>query len=248
MRAGELADYFLKRKTRRLSERDQVETRGDTTVYYLWGHPIAALKGDLLTVKDCGWQSWLTKDRLNNILREFGIYLYGDRGKWFIGNHNHSYYWEEEHTIDLSIKPYKITPCKLRRRNPKLAQTLRALHQRIGVVLAKSITLMQVDGGETTIFFKHNNHRGFRRDYLLVTVKEDYEIKGVEGEIHPCVAYKAIISGKLGVLFESERNEAFEVDKGDLMGTIRAYAVDPLPPNSKLIRALALRKIIFQEE
>lgn len=62
----------------------------EVAVMYLHGNEIAIFDGELLTLKDAGWQTVTTKERLNGILQEFGI----DGGisqrdyKWYFRSNN----------------------------------------------------------------------------------------------------------------------------------------------------------------
>lgn len=66
----------------------------DVYVMYLFGNEIAIFDGDLLTIKDAGWQTVTTKDRLNAIIDAFSIH-------GGISQKNWTWYWVEGRWIDL---------------------------------------------------------------------------------------------------------------------------------------------------
>jgi len=222
----------------------------EATIYSLWGHSIATLEDNILTINDCGYQTWLTKDRLCGLLRTIEMHIYGDRGNWYLSTKQGSICWEGKHTIDLNSKPYKISPCILRKYRPEVSKALRDLHKRINVLLAKPVILRHVDGSETTLLFKDYNRSGFMRPFLRVTVKNEIELEAFEGKIHVCVAYKAVNTGKLAPLFKKEENDALQkVEPEYLMSAIGEYTdVNRLPTRSKILQTLALIKLVYQED
>jgi len=59
------------------------------TQFYLHGHQIAQIRGNVLLLDDCGRQTNTTKERLNWILREFGLgYIYQKNRTWYFVNAN----------------------------------------------------------------------------------------------------------------------------------------------------------------
>jgi len=55
-------------------------------VYYLHGHPIAEYGDGVLVIRDAGWRTPLTKNRLNGILASFGVRvrIYQSGGLWYL--------------------------------------------------------------------------------------------------------------------------------------------------------------------
>ena len=47
--------------------------KGNTVSFILHGNKIASLRGNLLTISSCGWETYTTKERLNGILEAFNL-------------------------------------------------------------------------------------------------------------------------------------------------------------------------------
>ena len=120
MQAYELAEKFWKAEPCRLGLRDRVAVEGSTVRYLLWGSEIARWdrSANVLEVDDCGWQTWLTKDRLNSILGDIGWSIYSHRSRWFIHCRltDRNYLWEGHHRICIgsgAIEPAKLKNSRL---------------------------------------------------------------------------------------------------------------------------------------
>lgn len=63
--------------------RDALVRQGPKVLYYVWGNRIATmnLRSRTLSVSSAGWETNLTKDRLNKILPKG--YIFQKRFKWF---------------------------------------------------------------------------------------------------------------------------------------------------------------------
>ena len=86
--------------------RDRVVREGNAITYYLWGHPIAELNDVYLVIRDCGWKTRLTKDRLNRcVLKALGLpyYIFQRKFEWYLYNfeNDKTYDWYGEEVFDL---------------------------------------------------------------------------------------------------------------------------------------------------
>jgi hypothetical protein len=111
-RASDLDKVFWERRSRKFGHtpngvRDVVETTGYTTKYLLWGNEIATLEIGKLTVRDTGWRTMTTKDRLNNILGKLNMGISQDKGEWYLVHRKRSGNWDKyewssgDNVIDL---------------------------------------------------------------------------------------------------------------------------------------------------
>ena len=242
MHAYELADYFWRGSPRRLGPRDSVEVNRDdkTVTYYLWGNPIAVLKDNVLTVRDCGWETWLTKNRLNNILCRIDIQLFSDR-RWYLHYQGESIIWEGEHQIDMNSSPFKIIPSNLRRRSPRLSAKLRKRYQHVREFIEQNriISARSLEG-VLVVCFDARPRRGFMRDYILMKTYGKCELDMFRGSIHIYRAYKAGKTGDFRPFFNNLR----EVKQEEVLSHIEEFDVvlDRLP--EEVISALSIRKLL----
>jgi len=247
LRACELAAYFWKGQPRRLSARDEVDVRDGKTTYYLWGHPIAVLKGDILTIRDCGWETMLTRDRLNNILDD--ISLYSDRGTWYLSYKRKHYRWAGEHVIDLSVTPYTIDPCEERKFNKKLSERLRQLYKETAAFLEDHnlFVFKTYDDGETAIVFEPW-HRHFTTKYVIISTTEDtkepLKIRGIEGQIHICRAFKAMKNWDPKCFFQ---NTGDHLNVSEILSQLIDWGIDltKFPVGSKIVQAISLAQLLY---
>lgn len=132
MKACEVAEMFWKAKPCRMGSRDMVVVDGSTVRYLVWGKEVARWNrdADMLEVGDCGWQTWLTKDRLNNVLGGIGWGIYSHRRRWFIHHRltDRSYVWEGRHRIHVSSGA--IQPAKLKTERRGVSNSLKDYYRR----------------------------------------------------------------------------------------------------------------------
>jgi hypothetical protein len=62
---------------------------GNEVQMWLHGNKIATLNNNnVLTIASCGWETNTTKERLNGILSDIGMYIVQKKFKWYICKHN----------------------------------------------------------------------------------------------------------------------------------------------------------------
>jgi len=185
MKACELAEKFWKAVPSRLGSRDRVAVEGSTVRYLVWGNEIARWDrgANVLEVDDCGWQTWLTKDRLNNILGDIGWSIYSHRGRWFIHHRltDRSYLWEGHHKIYISSGA--IEPAKLKNERLDISRSLKDYHRRaLEAVYAKRRRLIVRTLDGTAYIFVEELHR--RKPSVLVVKTRSPEFDAWEGWLH----------------------------------------------------------------
>jgi hypothetical protein len=250
LRAYELAAYFWKGQPRKLSARDEVVVHEGKTTYLLWGHSIAVLQGNDLTIRDCGYETMLTKDRLNNILRE--ISLYSDRGRWFLSYKEKHYRWAGEHVIDLSVTPYVIDPCEERKFNKKLSERLRQLYKEAAAFLEGRETFFfkTYDGGEAAIVFAPWSRHPTKRYLLIFTTEnteEPFKIRGMAGQIHVCRAFKSMKNVDPKYFFQ---NAGDGLNPSEILSQLIEWGIDlaKFPAGSRIVQAISLAQLVYPTE
>ena len=196
MRAYEVAERFWRAEPCRLEERDRVAVEGTAVSYILWGSRIAKWDrgAGVLYIDDCGWRTWLTKDRLNNVLGEVEWEIYGDRGRWFIhcSRTGKSYYWEGRHRIFLQTG--EIVPARLRVRRPDISEKLKAYYGKAREFIeTKSRTLVARTLDGTAYIFVDKPYR--RRVQTLVVKTHSPEFEAWTGRLSNSTVYSAFARG-----------------------------------------------------
>ena len=82
--------------------RDALVKQQGKVSYYVWGNLIAKYnpKANSLFLSDAGWNTKLTKDRLNSILPS-GIYITQQKFKWYLKTNGKMIPWKGSITIKL---------------------------------------------------------------------------------------------------------------------------------------------------
>ncbi|HDH45553.1 MAG TPA: hypothetical protein ENG66_09280 [Thermococcus sp.] len=240
MKAAELSDYFWARKPRRLNERDEVAVDGDTVYYYVWGNPIAILKRQKLIVDDCGWRTWLTKTRLNNILYRLSMSIYSDRGQWFLNYDDKDLVWMGRHQIDFSTRPFKIDPYKLRTRNEKVSQKLKLFYENVKRTLRRKVFPFKTLTGEGVVCLRSYGDRRFSRTFLLLLIQEPM-VEAHMGVINLCQAYRAITTGKFAAFF---KNKSYDINPEEIPEVLERWEIDFSRLPSKIVDMLAIHKLV----
>lgn len=115
-RAGDMGDKFWAMESGKSKSfgytdrgvRDKIENTDGVTNYYLWDNNIATFdaKKNTLTVRDTGWKTSTTKERLNNVISsKFGYDTRIEQEKhvWYISHEGKKYKWSDgDNVIDLS--------------------------------------------------------------------------------------------------------------------------------------------------
>jgi len=185
MKAYELAEMFWKAKPCRLGSRDRVATEGSAVKYLVWGNEVAKWDrdADVLEVDDCGWQTWLTRDRLNNILGDIGWSIYSHRSRWFIHHRltDRSYYWEGHHKIHISSGAIEPAKPKVERRD--ISNSLKGYYRKaLEAINAKRrrLIIRTLDG---TAYIFVSEPYGRRLSTLVVKTRSP-EFDAWEGRFH----------------------------------------------------------------
>lgn len=249
MRASDVAEMFWQAKPCKLGERDRVVVEGSAVSYLLWGHEIARWLVDegLLIVCDCGWQTWLTEDRLNNILTRVNYHVYSDRGQWFILDRvaQKSYYWKKCHRIHVGER--RIEPAVLRVKHPEISERLKAYYERArGAIESKNRTLIVRTLGGTAYVFA--DHPYGLKVYVLVVKTHSPEFEAWHGRISRSAIYAAFLRSEhskiLGEL-DKELEKIDDPNKADrVLSTLRDMGFSPQSLPEDLASSLALAKML----
>jgi len=101
------------------SKYNKVVREGGKVTYSLWDNPIAVLEKNILTLRDCGWKTVTTKDRLQGILscfyrtggEKFGyMRVEQNRNIWYLLIGNERYQWSGGVEIDLTKPTARLKP------------------------------------------------------------------------------------------------------------------------------------------
>lgn len=96
--------------------RDEIVNENGKVQYNLWGNNIATFDKakNLLTLRDTGWKTPTTKDRLNSVLTEkftYKTYIGQERHVWYIFHKDKKYEWSDgDNKIDMSNPTQFLTP------------------------------------------------------------------------------------------------------------------------------------------
>lgn len=246
MHAYELAERFWRSCPCRLGERDRVVVDGQVVSYLLWGHEIARWDRatDVLEVDDCGWRTWLTKNRLNNILIEVGFEVYSDDGRWFICNKSshESYFWEGNHRI--YIKQRRVEPARLRIRRPRISERLRAYYNKAKELVEKSrgmLTVRLLDG--TAYVFVDRPYNRRVKTLLIKVSAPKFEV--YYGHLCRPTVYSLFLRRTIGKVMNGNALEAVEEDKAEFVRSmLQEMEFDAKLLPGELTSALALAKLV----
>lgn len=252
MSACEVAERFWRAEPCRLRERDRVVVEGSAVSYLLWGHEIARWDRDagVLYVDDCGWRTWLTKDRLNNILGEVGWGIYGDGGRWFIHHSrtDKSCYWEGQHRIFLQTGA--IAPARLRVRRPDISERLKAYYEKARKAAeAKRRTLVARTLDGTAYIFVDELYG--RRVQTLVVKTRSPMFEAWSGRLSNSTVYSAFARNNPSIIL-AQLNNGLEKVEGDsrktkleyVLATLREMGLKPEALPEDLASSLALAQLI----
>jgi len=253
MRAYEVADKFWQSEPCRLGRvglrwRDVVIVEESSVSYLLWGHEIARWdKGEgTLVVSDCGWQTWLTKDRLNNILSDLRFSIYGDRGKWFIWDRlaDKSFYWEGHHTIYLEKRV--LEPARLRVRHQEVSERLRAYYRRAREAVEAKHGMYVARTLDGTAYIFVDGWYGRRVDTLVVKTHSP-EFEAYHGCLRRSAVYALFLRHSLDKVLGriGKELERVEGDKAEfVLSKLQEMGFKPSDLPGDLSSALALAKLV----
>jgi hypothetical protein len=185
MRASDVVERFWRAKPCRLGLRDRVSVEGHIVSYLLWGHEIARWNGEtsILEVDDCGWRTWLTKDRLNKILWKISKLIYSTRRRWCIHDFKkgESYIWEGRHIIHLQTGT--IEPARPRITRPKISRGLRDYYERAFNKLEAKRRMFIVPTLDGTAYIFVEEPRRQMRTLVVKTYSPEFDVW--DGELKP---------------------------------------------------------------
>jgi hypothetical protein len=247
MKACDVAGRFWDAKPCRLGVRDRVVVEGPAVSYVLWGHEIAKWEreANVLDVSDCGWQTWLTKDRLNNVIGEVGLGIYSERGRWYIhySSTDKSYYWEGKHRVYIGAG--RIEPANPRVMHHEISERLKAYYEKARrAIEAKRRTLVArtLDG---TVHVFVDEAFG-RRTRTLVVKTHSPEFEAWEGRLNNSTVYSAFIrSDACRLLKELGKLSRIDDEKAEYVLSslkLMRFKVEDLPKD--LASSLAVAMVV----
>ena len=249
-----LADEFWNCKPRkkgygghwRDSVRDRVVVEGDVVRYLLWGSEIANWnrKNKTLIVDDCGWETKLTFDRLNSVLRQVDMYVYSERGKIYIHNSKceADHVWEGSHKINLETR--QITPCTPRKFNEKASRALAKYYERARKLVKKRKFLVTATLDGAVYAFVSSWYERIERQVLALCTLED-EFKAYKGMVATSKVYSAFTKNNATILVGDLVEHGYRIEKAEsVLSELRDFGVDfeVLPEN--VVSKLALAKLM----
>jgi hypothetical protein len=248
MKACELAEWFWKAKPCRLGSRDMVVVEKSTVRYLVWGHEVARWDrdADMLEVDDCGWQTWLTRDRLNNILGDIDWGIYSQRGRWFIHHRltDRSYYWERRHRIHISSGA--IQPAKLKTERRDISNSLKYYYRSaLAAINAKRrrLIIRTLDG---TAYIFVDKPYGRRISTLLVKTHSP-EFDAWEGRLHLSTICSAFIRSDASKILKELDKRLWRIEdrKAErVLSELRSMNFKPEDILEQLVPSLAVAKLL----
>jgi hypothetical protein len=226
--------------------RDRVAVQGDVVRYLLWGNEIANwnVAKKTLIVDDCGWQTQLTMNRLNDIMRRLGFSIYSERGSLYLHDwrRDETYVWEGSHIINLETR--RVNPCTPRTFNEKISNSLKRYYEKAKKMVEKRGFLVTVTLDGVIYAFVNKWSGGITRRTLVLQVFED-GFKAYQGFIAASKIYSAFVKGNAGILMKHLRKEGYEIDGAEnLLRELEDYGVDLNTLPEHVVSKLALAKLL----
>lgn len=226
--------------------RDQVVVEGDVARYLLWGSEIANWnrKNNILIVNDCGWETKLTFDRLNSVLRPVGMYVYSERGKLYIHDTRREadYVWEGSHKINLETR--QITPCTPRKFNEKASRALAKYYEKARNLVENRKFLVTVTLDGAVYAFVNSWYKRIERQVLALCTFAD-KFEAYKGMVSTSKVYSAFTRNNATILVSHLVKHGYRIDKAEsVLSELRDFGVDfdVLPEN--VVSKLALAKLL----
>jgi hypothetical protein len=248
MKAYELAERFWKAKPCRLGSRDRVVVDGPTVRYLVWGNEVAKWDrdADVLEVDDCGWQTWLTRDRLNNILGDIDWGIYSHRRRWFIHHRltHRSYVWEGYHRIHISSGA--IQPAKLKTERRDISNSLKDYYRRaLAAINAKRrrLIIRTLDGA--LYVFVGKPYR--RRISTLVVKTHSPEFDAWEGRLHLSTICSAFIRSDASKILKELDKQLWRIEDREaerILSELRSMGFKAEDIPEQLVSSLAVAKLL----
>ena len=230
----------------RKGPRDRVAVEGDVVRYLLWGNEIAnwyRKKGTLM-VDDCGWQTQLTMDRLNSIMRRLGFNVFSERGTLYLHDwkRDETYFWEGSHVIDLESR--QVVPCTPRKFNEKISNSLKRYYKKAKrIVEEKKFLSMVTLDGLVFVFVK-----GWPRclsEHVLGLQIYDGGFKAYEGSVAVSKIYSAFMKRNAWIIMRQLVKEGYKIDRAeDLLRKLKEFNADLNILPECIVSKLALAKLL----
>ena len=226
--------------------RDQVAVEGNVVRYLLWGNEIAnwnRKKGTLI-VDDCGWQTYLTMDRLNSILRRLGFNVFSERGTLYLHDwkRDETYFWEGSHVIDLESR--RVVPCTPRKFNEKISNSLKRYYKKAKrIVEEKKFLSMVTLDGFVFVFVKGWPY-GLSENVLGLQIY-DGSFKAYEGSVAVSKIYSAFMKRNAWIIMRQLVKEGYKIDRAeDLLRKLKEFNADLNILPECIVSKLALAKLL----
>jgi len=226
--------------------RDRVVVEGDVVRYLLWGNEIAnwnRRKG-ILMVDDCGWQTQLTMDRLNGVLRRLGFSIYSERGILYIYDwkRDEVYLWEGSHIIDIESR--RITPCTPRKFNEKISKSLKKYYRKARRIVEEKKFLSTVTlDGLLFVFVEDWSHRLLKR--VLALQIHDGGFKAYEGSVAMSKIYSAFARRNAWIIMKQLIKEGCEIEGAEeLLRKLEDFNIDLNALPECAVSKIALAKLL----
>jgi len=226
--------------------RDQVAVEGDVVRYLLWGNEIAnwnRKKGTLM-VDDCGWQTYLTMDRLNGILRRLSFNVFSERRQWYLHDWKmgETYLWEGSHVIDLESRQF--VPCTPRKFNEKISNSLKRYYKKARRIVEekKFLSMVTLDG--LIFVFVKDGLYGLSESVLGLQIY-DGGFKAYEGSVAASKIYSAFMKRNAWIIMRQLIEEGDETEgTEDLLRKLKEFNADLNVLPECIVSKLALAKLL----
>jgi len=226
--------------------RDRVVVEGDVVKYILWGSEIANWNrgNSTLIVDDCGWQTWLTMDRLNNILSQIKMNVYSDRNRLYLRDWEKTepYIWEGTHTIRLDTR--KIVPCNPRVFNQKISNAVKSFHEKGREILEKKNVIATATLDGVIIAFVDKYYSRIMRPALAFKVHSD-GFDAYKGMVAMSTIYSAYIKNDATLLLRKLVKEGSEIRKAEtILSEVEDFGIRMEDLPEVVVSSLSLAKLM----
>lgn len=226
--------------------RDKIITTTNTTHYLLWNNTIAVLNKNqnTLFITDCDYQTKLTYNRLNKILKKIPYHIYTQNKKTYIQNtkQNKTYTWEGNHTINL--KTQKINPANQRKFNHNLSQALKTYHKKAKHFLQKQNYLYTLTLDGATLLFIKPHFTNFNKQIIYIQIKNKHQLHTYITHIPKTKLYTALKTNNTHNLINYIKQKTQPLQQNEIFKTLEKFNIDTKNLPQKVLPAFALQKIL----
>ncbi|MCW4008546.1 MAG: hypothetical protein NWF09_07670 [Candidatus Bathyarchaeota archaeon] len=230
--------------------RDIIRREGKYIQYLVWNNPVATLDtaNNKLCVKDCGWRTWLTKDRLNCILRLIDFEISSYNGVWRIFDRvsRKEFKWAGEHTIWLDDR--KISPAVPVRRNIKLSIIMERFHEKAVKALKSNILVDKKGKALYCLIIDKHPRRLYFSTLLIKAIPDTLKLYMWEGVLPFSTVERAFMNSDIKGILKALKRYYYTLEKcslNDLLERINDYrfSSDACLP-AELERVLAVSQVV----